>query len=242
MNIAVLVSSFILGIGGSLHCMGMCGPLALSVPFANDKGSKGMRLFTYYLAKALAYGSMGAVTGYIGKGFLLMDWQQGLSIAAGIFIIIWVLLPMLKTNKGSYIFQKQFSRIFARMQQQPALRDFFALGFLNGFLPCGLVYTALATATVSGSMAGGFTAMFLFGAGTAPALVILALLKNKMSVNIRKKFKPVSMALSFGIGLLLIVRGMNLGIPYVSPHIETKTQTVKGCCAPKSQVQEVKCH
>jgi sulfite exporter TauE/SafE len=229
MNVAILISSFLLSIGGSLHCLGMCGPLALSIPFGTAGSSKNLKLLTYYFAKAIAYGAMGAVFGLFGKGLIMMHWQQALSIVAGIFIVLWVCFPVLKPGKGGFLFQKQFSILYNKLQHQPKLHHYFFLGFLNGFLPCGLVYTALAAATVSGSAVGGFLAMFLFGAGTAPALIILVILKNKMSFQLRKKLKPVSLILSVGIGLLLIARGLNLGIPYVSPEV-TKAHTVTNCC------------
>jgi sulfite exporter TauE/SafE len=239
---ALFISSFLLGIGGSLHCMGMCGPLALAVPFAHEQHNRWLRIFIYYLAKAFAYATMGAFSGLIGKGFMLMNWQQSLSLAAGIFIILWVLLPKLKSFKAGFIFDRQFSKIFARMQNGPAFTDFFALGFLNGLLPCGLVYTALAAASVSGTAWYGFTAMFIFGLGTAPALIAMAVLKNKLSINIRKKLQPLSMVISLSIAVLLIIRGLNLGIPYLSPRVSSESKVVSGCCAPKSEPMLAPCH
>jgi len=228
MSYTVLISSFLLGIGGSLHCLGMCGPLALSIPYHGGAIPKWLKLLMYYTAKAIVYGAMGAVVGLFGKGIMLMDWQQGLSIVAGIFIILWACFPFIKPGAGHFLFQKQFSKLYQVLQQKPKLYHYFSLGFLNGFLPCGLVYTALAAATVSGGAFGGFSAMFLFGAGTAPALVLLVIFKNKMSFQLRKKLKPLSLLLGVAIGALLIVRGMNLGIPYVSP--EFQDNEVKSCC------------
>jgi sulfite exporter TauE/SafE len=159
----------------------------------------------------------------------MMHWQQALSVVAGVFIILWVSFPVLKPGKSSFLFQKQFSILYNKLQYEPKIYHYSFLGFLNGLLPCGLVYTALAAATVSGSAAGGFGAMFLFGIGTAPALIILVILKNKMSFRLRQKLKPVSLVLSISIGLLLVVRGLNLGIPYISPEV-TKENTVQKCC------------
>lgn len=229
MSATVLIASLVLGFGGSLHCLGMCGPLALSVPYNKSGPSKGLSLFCYYLAKALAYGSMGAVLGLFGKGIMLMNWQQGLSVVAGIFILLWACFPVLKPRSGSFLLQRQLADVYKKLQQKPKLWHYLIMGFLNGLLPCGLVYTALATASVTGSAAGGFTAMFLFGLGTAPMLIILVLLKNKISFRLKQKLKPLPVILSVAIGLLLILRGMNLGIPYTSP--EFKDRQVKSCCA-----------
>jgi len=233
MNGILLLSSFALGIGGSLHCLGMCGPLALSVPFAQSGRIKWLRMTVFYLGKSLAYGLLGLLFGLFGKGLILMDWQQGLSIAAGIVVLLMAAIPTLTLHKSGFLFQKQFSLLYNRLQQKARLTDFGFLGFLNGLLPCGLVYTALAAATLSGSWAGGFLAMFLFGLGTTPALIALILFRSKLSPQRARSLKPVSTLLSVCIGALLILRGLNLGIPYVSP--EFKDNSVHKCCSKNSQ-------
>ncbi|WP_118953504.1 sulfite exporter TauE/SafE family protein [Taibaiella helva] len=231
MNVVILISSFMLGLGGSLHCLGMCGPLALSVPFAREGKIRGLRIVVYYLGKAFAYGCLGALSGLLGKGIMLMSWQQGLSIAAGLAIILMVCIPALKAPGGNFLFRRQFSILYNRLQHKARLSDYGLLGFLNGMLPCGLVYTALAAALLAGGWAGGFTAMFLFGLGTVPALVLLVLFHQKISIKLRRRLRPASVILSVGIGLLLILRGLNLGIPYISP--EWNGKTVKHCCSRK---------
>jgi sulfite exporter TauE/SafE len=207
----------------------MCGPLALSVPFTSGQLSRRVQLATYFLAKAIAYGAIGATFGLLGKGLFLMKWQQGLSVAAGIFIILLVCLPVLKPKSGSFLFRKQFSILYRNMQQSPRLYQFFLLGFMNGFLPCGLVYTALAAAMVTGGVTSGFISMFLFGMGTAPALISLILLKNKIGPRLRSTLRPVSIVVSVMVGILLILRGLNLGIPYVSPEVHSD-HSIKNCC------------
>ncbi len=157
-----------------------------------------------------------------------MNWQQGLSVVAGIFIVMWACVPLLKRIKRSFYFQKQFSYLYQALQRSPKVRYYFLLGFLNGLLPCGLVYTALAAATVSGGALQGFIAMFVFGIGTTPALIAVVLLKRKITIRQRRVFKPLSLILSVSVGLLLILRGLNLGIPYVSP--EGSNNQIKSCC------------
>lgn len=228
MNPVVFASTFLLGIFGSLHCLGMCGPLALAVPFPAGSGSRSRAVLVYYAAKAAAYGSMGLVMGLLGKVVMLMEWQQTLSIVSGAFILVLAFFPFLKQTRGRFLFQKQFIRIYQALQQSPRWYYFFSLGFLNGLLPCGLVYTALAAAMLAGSPAGGGIAMLLFGFGTAPVLVLLVLFRHKISPQVRNKLKPASVILSALIGMLLILRGLNLGVPYLSPHAD-KTQ-VSQCC------------
>lgn len=228
MNTGIFISSFVLGIGGSLHCLGMCGPLALSIPYPKTGLTKWMLVIGYYLSKALAYAAMGAVAGIVGKGFFVMNWQQGLSVAAGIFIIALVCFPLLKPVRGSFAFQRQFAWLYGKLQHNPKLHYYLLLGLLNGFLPCGLVYTALAAATVSGGVVQGFISMFLFGIGTAPVLIAIVLLKRKMSIRFRHFFRPLSITLSIAVGILLVMRGLNLGIPYVSPEVHN--DEVNSCC------------
>jgi uncharacterized protein len=228
MNTGIFISSFVLGIGGSLHCLGMCGPLALAIPYNTTGLSKWIRLATYYFAKALAYAFMGAIFGLLGAGFVLMNWQQGLSIAAGIFILIWICFPLLKPVKGFFYFQRQFAYLYQALQRSPKVGYYFLLGLLNGVLPCGLVYTALAAATVSGGALQGFAAMFLFGIGTMPVLMAVVIFRQKVSLRFRRLFRPLSLVLSLSVGLLLILRGLNLGIPYLSPEFSDKQ--VKSCC------------
>ncbi len=228
MNPFILWSAFLLGILGSMHCLGMCGPLALSIPFSAQDDGRWRRIFFFYLAKAFAYSIMGGVMGIIGKGAMLMEWQQVLSILAGLFILLMALLPALKHAKMHFVFRKQFQSIYTRLREQPRTRYFFMLGFLNGLLPCGLVYTALTTATLAGGITGGALAMLLFGLGTTPALVLLILFKHKIRLHRQLRRVSLSTLLSAAIGLLLILRGLNLGLPYISPQIEQGKVTQ--CC------------
>ncbi|MFZ1530016.1 MAG: sulfite exporter TauE/SafE family protein [Ferruginibacter sp.] len=231
---ALYLSALLLGLGGSLHCLGMCGPLVMGMPFQQlAPHNKPGALLTYSVSKALAYGGMGVLMGLLGKGFELMNWQQVLSVIAGAIIILIALMPqILKRVHTNFFFQKQFAAVYASIQQNPSLKHFGILGFLNGLLPCGLVYTALAGSAVAASAGGGFLFMFLFGIGTAPALVALVLLKNKLSLNFRRNFARLSLVFSLLIGGLLIARGMNLGIPGVSPEF-TKGK-VHNCCSKKA--------
>lgn len=232
MEIALFVSAFVLGIGGSLHCLGMCGPLALSLPFAPIGGGS---VFTYlrkpfyFLGKSMAYGCLGAILGTIGKGVQWIMWQQGLSILAGSFLLLFSMVPILKRKGVPFPFQRTFARAYERISTQGRLKDYLLIGFLNGLLPCGLVYTAMALAALSGAWAPGFLVMFVFGLGTVPALWALTVLKSKIRPAIRSRFRPMAKLLTLGVGLLLILRGLNLGIAYVSPASQDG-KTLKECC------------
>lgn len=215
---SLLLMALALGLGGSLHCLAMCGPLVLQVPFASqDKGL--MHTVLYHTGKATAYGSMGLVAGLVGRGFQVFNWQQLLSIAAGVAMLVMVALPgITKRWAGNFLFSKQLGNLLRNMAVQPKWWQFAALGFLNGFLPCGLVYGALAAATVTTNAWFGFVFMFVFGLGTMPALALLSLVGKPLLGRVRTRLRFVPAAFSVAVALLLILRGLNLGIPYISPH------------------------
>lgn len=222
------IAALSLGLGGSLHCLGMCGPLALALPFHQGTFPKGLKLCYYYGGKALAYGLLGMFSGLFGKGLLLVSWQQGLSVASGLLILLLAFLPA-TISKGPHCFNKAFTSLYHRLQHRPRHWHYPALGFLNGLLPCGLVYTAMALATASGSATRGAAVMVLFGLANAPSLILLALFRQTISQQLRRKLKPVSLVLSLAVGLLLVLRGLNLGLPYISPEFGPG-QEVRSCC------------
>lgn len=216
--VTFLLMALVLGLGGSLHCLAMCGPLVMRIPFA--KNNHGLwQTILYHLGKSTAYGTLGVLFGLIGKGFTIFNWQQALSILAGIIMLLLAFMPQIqKRFSGHYLFSKQLGNVLKKMQASPVWWHFVAIGFLNGYLPCGLVYTALAGATVTAGAWQGFLFMFVFGMGTLPALSVLSFFSHSLQGQYRQRLKSVSMIFSLAIGVLLIMRGLNLNIPYISPH------------------------
>ncbi len=231
MDTLFFISAILLGLGGSIHCMGMCGPLAMAIPFsASARHNNRSPILLYYTAKATGYGIMGGFVGLIGKGFQIMNWQQALSLIAGIFIIAWAIIPRIPLKKGKFLFARQFGHLLQKLQHDPKQHHYFLLGLLNSFLPCGLVYTALAVATTTSNVVPGFIFMFLFGIGTTPALVFIILVKSRLTLGVRKHLRHISFVLTLGMGILLVLRGMDLGIPYISPQ-SGANGAVKHCCS-----------
>ena len=230
----LIAGAFLLGIVGSLHCIGMCGPLVLRLPFLQkDKGSPLPAAISYHAGKTFCYGLLGLLAGSIGKGFSFFQWQQGLSILAGLSLLVLTLLPAIKARIGMPAFiQRSLNSLFARSGSQNTFSFFLAFGFLNGFLPCGLVYTALAGAIVSGSPLHGFLFMILFGIGTIPSLMSVILLQHTLGNRFRKYMFKSSYYISIVIGVLLVVRGLDLGVPYISPHYNTVSHEMN-CCHKK---------
>lgn len=228
MDFLLFGSMFLLGLGGSLHCLGMCGPLVMAVPFPNSRKTTGTK-FLYFFGKALAYGFLGIMIGLLGLKAIWGESQRYLSIIAGVLVILMVIFPLIKPRFGKFQFQKTFQTLFRKIKEEPKWHHFFELGFLNGLLPCGMVYMALAAALASGSPVNGFLAMLSFGAGTTPILWTLAVLKTNLKFDLKKKLKPMTISLSIIVGVLLILRGLNLGIPYISPKMDTAQSTEMHC-------------
>lgn len=217
-----LLTAFLLGITGSLHCVGMCGPLIMALPVDTKKRLPFLgKMGIYHAGRVGVYVVLGLILGLAGKGFSMAGMQQGLSIASGIFLLTLVFMglraPTGKTGNWLYQLRSKLTG-FIRKKGNWAL---FAAGTGNGLLPCGLVYAALAGAIAQGEILDGAMFMFLFGVGTIPALLFIPLIKNMFGglQHYGKKLITVSAVIIAG---LLIMRGLNLGIPYISPDMDKK--------------------
>ena len=219
----MLWSALILGLLGSFHCVGMCGPIAFLLPVDRTSNTKKtFQIFMYHFGRIIAYALLGLVFGLVGKGLYLFGMQQKLSIAIGLLMIIAVLVPFKKI--GKYNLSQPIYRLVSKVKtslgaalKKKTADTFLTIGFLNGFLPCGLVYMAVFGAIASGSALEGSLYMAIFGLGTIPlmttAIYLGSFLTGKVKQRIRKAI-PVAIII---IGCLFILRGMGLGIPYVSP-------------------------
>lgn len=192
----------------------------MAVPFPRNRQTVFTK-FLYFFGKAFAYGVLGALIGVLGLKAIWGEAQQYLSIIAGVLVILFAVFPLIQPKIKSFPLRNQFQSIFKEIKENPKWYYFLQLGFINGLLPCGMVYMALAAALASGNPLNGFVAMLFFGAGTTPILWMVAATKNKIRGNLKNKLKPITIGLSVFVGLLLILRGMDLGIPYVSPKMDT---------------------
>ncbi len=232
----LFIAAFITGLFGSMHCAGMCGPLAIAFNMRGGTNSF-MHAVAYNASRIFAYAMLGFIFGLIGFGFSLAGWQQIITICAGAVILIFVFGKkyLAGEKNGNSVFQKMINSIRARIQKQfskHTMQASFALGFLNGLLPCGLVYIALAGAVVSGNIYDGTFYMVLFGLGTFPLMFFFAVSGNYLSVKKRLLLRKALPAFSVVIACLLIIRGLNLGIPYLSPQFEAAQQAAV-CCSPE---------
>ena len=218
-----MLSAIILGLMGSLHCVGMCGPIAFMLPVDRSNNLKKVfQIFVYHFGRLLAYGILGVLFGFLGKGLYLFGLQQKLSIAIGVLMILVVLIPYRTFNK--YNFSRPIYGIISRLKsklgkelQKKTSDTFLTIGFLNGFLPCGLVYMALFGAIAMGQVWQGGLYMVLFGLGTIPLMTTSIYLSGLLKHTVKKRIQQLIPAFVVVIGILFILRGMGLGIPYISP-------------------------
>ncbi|MFN4123800.1 MAG: sulfite exporter TauE/SafE family protein [Flavobacteriales bacterium] len=229
-------AAFSLGILGSFHCIGMCGPIVLSLP-ASKQGA--MQKFNgqllYHTGRAITYALIGILPGMIGAGFTAFGFQQKLSIILGVLLLFILLAGRLeKFRFGKPSLLSPFTSILRQRlgyflrSSHPA--SSFMTGMLNGFLPCGLVYLALASAAATGSVYGSMLFMFIFGMGTLPAMAALGYSANFISIRIRNTIRKAQPFVIAFMALLLIARGLNLGIPYISPKAPETEEELPACC------------
>ncbi|SDS15679.1 hypothetical protein SAMN05192545_0875 [Maribacter dokdonensis] len=219
----MLLSALILGLMGSLHCVGMCGPIAFMLPVDRTNNYKKFgQIFIYHFGRLLAYGIIGLIFGLLGKGLSIFGIQQKLSIAIGIIMILIVLIPYQTFNK--YNLSKPIYKVISKVKNQLGKElkkkspdTFLTIGFLNGFLPCGLVYMALFGSIAMGDALQGSLYMMLFGVGTLPLMTAAIYFSNLLKGGIRQKVQKAIPVFVIIIGALFILRGLGLGIPYVSP-------------------------
>lgn len=232
----MFLSALILGLLGSFHCVGMCGPIAFMLPVNRQNSFKKVfQISIYHFGRLITYSLIGLIFGLVGKSLYIFGIQQQLSIAIGLLMIIIVLIPYKTFNK--YNFSKPLYKFISKVKsalgkelKKKTPDTFLTIGFLNGFLPCGLVYMALLGAIATGSALKGSLYMFIFGVGTIPLMTIAIYFSRFLSGVVRKKIQKAIPVFVVIIGLLFILRGLGLGIPYISPTPVTEIEETQMDC------------
>jgi len=215
----VLGLAFGIGLVSSLHCVGMCGPIALAIPVGRQ--SKGFTYLLYHGGRILAYASLGTVFGLVGEQLAILEWQNSLAIAFGSIILITVLTKkLLGKGLGAWGIRLAGSTLgkMGRNLKVGGYERTFYLGFLNGYLPCGMVYFALAGALGCSSSMQGAVFMLLFGLGTIPLLIALQLSSTWLTGKVRRTITKVIPFFQLLVGVLLIARGFGVGLPHFELH------------------------
>lgn len=211
----------------------MCGAIALSLPVQHFSGvQKVIGILLYNIGRIITYGIMGAILGSIGSAFNFMGWQQSISIVLGIMLVVVFIVAIRKKQISQSAFvQKHWNNkivnAIAPLFQNKKLYSPLLIGLLNGLLPCGLVYMAIAGAVAMHHTFQGAVFMMSFGLGTLPAMFLVSITGNVIGVQWRNFFRKSAPYVIGLMGVLLILRGANLNIPYLSPKVE---QNKMQCC------------
>jgi sulfite exporter TauE/SafE len=222
--------AFALGLLGSLHCAAMCGPLMLALPVPPGGPARFVAgRIIYQLGRVAAYCLLGVVAGLVGKSIFLAGLQRSLSIGLGVAILLGLLISK-KISLSAPVVRLvvTLKAAMSAQLQRRSLRSLALLGMLNGLLPCGLVYVAMAGAVARGTLPEGILFMAWFGLGTLPTMLGISLSGKLFPLSLRLKLRR---AIPFGVCLLaglLILRGLALRIPYVSPVLNS---SAPGCCS-----------
>lgn len=221
-----LIAGFIVGIGGSLHCAGMCGPLALALP----AGQGGVRRYVagrllYNIGRTVTYVALGLIAGLAGRGIVLAGAQQAMTITIGAVLLLSLVIPRaLKRLLPSFTLPERITakvmELLSGLMRRSSVAALFLIGVLNGLLPCGFVYLGLAAAVTLGDAVRAMLFMAGFGIGTLPIMLAIAVAGKRIQEGVRRQLLRVVPVVTAVLAMLLIVRGLNLGIPYISPHVD----------------------
>ncbi len=208
-------TAFTLGLFGSLHCIGMCGPIALSLPYqSSSTAGTVLNMLLYNTGRTLSYTIIGLIPGILGLGVFIGGQQQNLSLILGILMIGFALFSI---NPEKYFsnnfFYNKFRKLFAKYIHSKKRSAFLSIGLLNGFLPCGMVYLAVAGSLIQGSIIASMTYMMFFGLGTLPLMLGLALSGSWINFRFRRYFRKATPLVLALFGILFIWRGMQVELP-----------------------------
>jgi len=236
MNVAA-GTAFVLGLLSSAHCIGMCGPLALAVPSPRNSF---LQRFTSALllngGRVVTYALLGAASGLFGRGLQLAGLQQVVSIGLGVAILVGLIAPRvlsrLRLSQGPALLVMRAQGLMARQLKRTSPEGLFLTGVLNGLLPCGMVYLGLAGALAQDGWSTGALFMVFFGLGTWPALVGLKVSSSYLSPSVRSAMSRLAPVAYLFMAVLFILRGLDLGIPYISPDLPEPNTPAVDCPAP----------
>ncbi len=230
---ATLVMAFVMGLTGSLHCAGMCGAIVWVMPFKVFTGFRRvLAISLYHLGRISVYAGMAAVL-HSFRSLFDPQVQQVVSVGLGVVLLIAGAIsffPGVLKTAGRVPWSGYVTRQLGSFIGHPGLGKILVAGMLNGMLPCGLVYMALSASMSATTLPSVVGFMYVFGLGTLPLLLSITLLKGRINLRIpaARKLVPV---VTFFFGCLFILRGLNLGVPYISPKIVvTGGKMIHSCC------------
>ena len=209
----MLWAAFTLGLAGSWHCVGMCGPIAMVVPGAKGK-NRIYAILLYHSGKILSYALIGSLFGLFGLFLGSLKIQSVVTISVGILMVLIAFLPVILNRleqKGFVLFSSyfRFKQKLSRLLDKDKVEFAFYIGLLNGFIPCGMVYMAALAALTQASVTDSILFMVLFGLGTAPFISLLIFFANYLRSKIQKRAVMLRTAVLFLVGLFMVWKGFN---------------------------------
>ena len=228
--------ALLMGLTGSLHCVGMCGPIMMFLPFNNFTGVRRIyAIALYHFARISVYALM-AITLFSFRGAFNPRIQQYISVILGCTLLVAGIISFLPSQRKWQLqlpWNEFVKRKLSHFMGNPALSSIAITGMLNGLLPCGLVYMALSATLVLHTPFQAALFMYAFGTGTLPALISIIIFKNRVSFFRNGHYKKFTPVIVFSFGCLFLLRGLNLGIPYVSPKVQVSNGQIHSCCHKK---------
>jgi uncharacterized protein len=233
----IIVSALGLGFATGFHCVGMCGPIALSMGFSRSQAIKFyLGNLTYQFGRITTYMLLGLILGLLGEGISLAGFQQTLAFVAGLMIAITGLMQIFGHDLAHKIpaANKTLLAIKTKLGQmlgQSSYRSRYTIGLLNGLLPCGMVYVALTAALGTGDALDSSLYMGFFGLGTLPFMFAVVLFGHLIQDGFRQKILKIMPYFLIILGLAMALRALQLDIPYLSPAAESlQIEAEHSCC------------
>jgi sulfite exporter TauE/SafE len=214
-----LVAAFTMGFVGSVHCVGMCGPIVMALPVRTHSWlHKSLKYLLYHFGRLITYSLLGFVFSFIGKGFVFAGLQQFVCIVAGILMILSVFIiyrpvHFVWFDEMATGLRSRIGQYMRHYFQRAKATDFVILGMLNGILPCGMIYAALlSSVATTGNVSGSFF-MFFFGLGTVPIMLLIGLMGGVIGFKWRSKLRGLTPLITIAVGILLLLRGFQVEVP-----------------------------
>lgn len=226
---AVLVASFL----GSLHCVGMCGPLAMVATTQENRKTPLLGPLTaYHFSRALGYATLGGIAGIFGAAIQTTgDWlglqQAAARIAGGTMALLGILmvLRLAAGNSPHFLLPTKLQTLFGKLHQmarrQSPLMKATTVGALTVFLPCGWLYAFLITAAATATPWQGATVMIMFWIGTVPSLTVMLFSVHMLTHRLRRLLPWVSAVLLVGVGFYTMSHRAHASYDGLSHHQKT---------------------
>lgn len=241
-----MLAALLTGLVGSLHCVGMCGPIALALPGTMQSG---WRYFAgrllYNLGRLITYSLLGGIVAMLGVAAAMFEVQRWFSLGLGALMLVMAMHHfgwLGRASASDNFLTRGWRRGMGRIMRIQGLGGMLALGLMNGILPCGLVYAGLFLAANSSTAWEGMAKMAAFGLGTLPLMLSLSWSGKWVSGWLRTRARSIMPTMMAFLGILFLLRGMALGIPYLSPKLEqgAKPGEVKMSCCEKIPASQPK--